>query len=76
MVVNIPKNIKMETGKLSFTKKFITDSKDHITKISMDFNDYHCFLDWIEDEGLAWATNDVKSEAPLKLEDALKEFEK
>jgi hypothetical protein len=69
-------DIKMETKKLPFAKEFITDSKGHITKIIMDFNDYQRFLDWIEDEGLARAMNEVKNEVPLNLEDALKELEK
>ena len=66
----------METKELPFAKEFITDTKGHITKIIMDFNDYQRFLDWIEDEGLARAMNEVKNEVPLNLEDALKELEK
>lgn len=66
----------MKTKKLPFAKEFITDSKGHITKIIMDFNDYHRFIDWIEDEGLARAMNEVKKEVPLSFEVALKELEK
>ncbi len=66
----------MDTKELPFAKEFITDTKGHITKIIMDFNDYQRFLDWIENEGLARAMNEVKNEVPLSLEDALKELEK
>jgi len=68
-------DIKMETKEFPFAKEFITDTKGHITKIIMDFNDYRCLLDRIEDEGLVRAMNEVKNEVPLNLEDALKELE-
>lgn len=63
----------METKELPFAKEFITDTKGHITKIIMDFNDYRRFLGWIEDAGLVRAMNEAKNEAPLNLEDALKD---
>ncbi|MCF6149862.1 MAG: hypothetical protein E3K37_14510 [Candidatus Kuenenia sp.] len=42
----------------------------------MKDNDYQRFLDWIEDEGLARAMNEVKNKVSLSLEEALKELEK
>jgi|SaaInlStandDraft_3_1057020.scaffolds.fasta_scaffold124861_2 hypothetical protein len=64
----------METKKLPFAKELITDTEGHITKIIMDFHDYQRFLGCIEDEGLVQAMNEVKSEVPLNLDDALKEI--
>ena len=65
----------METKELPFAKEFITDSKGHITKIIMDFNDYQRFLGLTEDEGLALAMDEVETEAPLSLEEAIIELE-
>ena len=65
----------METKELPFAKEFITDSKGHITKIIMDFNDYQRFLGLTEDEGLARAMDEVETEAPLSLEEAIIELE-
>ncbi|GJQ48820.1 putative antitoxin RelB2 [Candidatus Kuenenia stuttgartiensis] len=66
----------MKTKTLPFAKEFITDSKGHITKIIMDFDDYQRFLDWVEDEGLVLAMNEVENEASMSLEKALNELEK
>ncbi len=42
----------METKKLPFAKEFVTDSEGHITKIIMDFNDYHRVLGFRRKPGL------------------------
>ncbi|MFB2833143.1 hypothetical protein [Floridanema evergladense] len=66
----------MKAEDYPFVKELIVDTEGTIQKVVIDFSDYQHLLEAIEDEGLIRAMNEVKSETPLTLEEALTELEK
>ena len=66
----------MNVKEYPFAQELVTNTQGNVLKVIIDFRDYECILEALEDDGLYNAMMQVKDETPLSLEQALAELEK
>ncbi|MBD2577304.1 hypothetical protein [Oscillatoria sp. FACHB-1406] len=66
----------MNTTDYPFVRETIADDRGNVRQVILDLNDYLHFLEYLEDEGLYRAMQQVKAEKPLSRDAALAELDK
>ncbi len=67
--------MNMNKTNYPFAQELITDTQGNIRQVVLNFEDYHQFLEILEDETLYRAMKSTTNETPMNRDEALKALE-